>query len=46
MKNIIIGISLVALSLSACGLKGDLMRPSDAAKKQQEKEAKAARDAQ
>lgn len=46
MKKVIYGMSCVLLlcSISACGIKRDLMTPSEAAKKQQEKEAKAARE--
>lgn len=43
MKKFLVGLSVVAFMLSACGYKGDLMRPSEAAKKQQEKAAKMAR---
>ncbi len=33
---------MIALLLAACGQKGSLMRPSDAAREQQEQERKAA----
>ena len=46
MKKIMYGVSCVMLlcSIAGCGIKGDLMRPSDAIKQQQEKAAKAANE--
>lgn len=46
MKKTLYTMSCVMLlcSISACGIKRDLMTPSEALKKQQEKEAQAAKE--